>query len=213
MKTGMGILVLAATLLCFVCLPVRANLITIGLTGTVYSVGDPCNVFGGQIHINDTLTGTYTYDTSTPDSNPSNPAVGDYYHYSAPCGVSVTINGFNFRTDPNNIEFEVYIYDAQNSYADCYAFDSYHNSPLPDGTLVERINWQITDSTGTALSSDALPTTTPNLDDWDMDGGLFIFGPGHWGFAISADITSVVLIPEPATLLLLVFGVAICKRR
>jgi hypothetical protein len=46
-----------------------------------------------------------------------------------------------------------------------------------------------------------------------MDLGLTIDGPRGWDYLLVADITSVVLIPEPATLLLLAFGVTLFKRR
>ncbi len=182
------------------------QLITIGITGNVSSVYDPHNIFGGQIHSNDTITGTYTYDTSTPDSNPSNPSLGRYWHYSQPCGVSVNINSFNFRTDPDNVNFLLGI--SNDNGGDIYWFHSYSNSPLPDGTLVDSIAWQITDSTGTALSNDSLPTTAPNLTSWDMDYGLHISGPPRtaFEFEIITNITSVVLVPEPATICLFALG-------
>ncbi|MGA2916207.1 MAG: PEP-CTERM sorting domain-containing protein [Sedimentisphaerales bacterium] len=205
--------VLAAILLCCICLPVQADLITIGLTGKIIRADDPQNVFGGQIQWGDTVTGTYTYDTSTPDSEPLDPSAGVYWHYNTPCGVSVTINNFIFQTNPNNIRFKVGIGDNYPSFGDIYNFISYNNSPLPNGTSIDTIVWQITDSTGTALSSDALPTTAPNLDDWNMDYGLSITGPRGWDYLLRADITSVMLIPEPTTLLLLAFGIIVCKLR
>ena len=58
-----------------------------------------------------------------------------------------------------------------------------------------------------------MPRPQKNLI-WGMDYGLSISGPPREApFWIAAEVTSVVLIPEPATLLLLAFGVAICKRR
>lgn len=190
------------------------ELITIGLTGRVDVADDPHNYFGGQIQVDDTVTGTYTYDTSVLDSEPCDPSIGAYWYYNAPCGVSVSIGSFNFKTDPNNVQFSVGIGDNYPGFGDIYDFSSHSNLSLPNGTLVDSIIWQLTDSTGLALSSDALPTTAPNLDDWNMNyATLDIHGGQFSDYYIAVDVTSAVLIPEPATLLLLIFGIAICKRR
>ncbi len=185
------------------------QLITIGFTGNVSSVYDPHNIFGGQTH--GEATGTYTYDTSTPDSNPSNSS-GSYWHYNSPCGVSVSINGFNFQTNPDSVQFLLGI--SNDNGGDLYWFHSYSNSPLPNGTLVETIAWQLQNYSGTAISSDALPTTAPNLADWSVNYGLHISGPPRteFEFEIVANITSVVLIPEPATILLLTLGGLILRK-
>jgi hypothetical protein len=189
------------------------DLITIGLTGRVDTVDDPHSYFGGQIQIDDTVTGTYTYDTSVLDSEPCDSSIGRYWHYSPPCGVLVSVDGFNFRTNPNNVRFLLGIVNNGSGGEDIYCFSSYNNSSLPNGTLVDSIDWQIEDSTGLVLSSDALPITAPDLTNWTRNYGLDIHGGQVSEFFIAVDITSAVLIPEPATILLLVFGIAICKRR
>lgn len=186
------------------------ELITIGLTGTIIRADDPQNVFGGQIQIDDTITATYSYESSTLDSNPSDPCVGDYWHYTAPYGISVHIGDLVFETNPNNVQFIVEIVNDQSG--DSYLIRSRSNI-CSTGILVNMIDWTLADYSGTVLSSDALLTTAPNLDNWDMDLGLTIDGPRGWDYLLVADITSVVLIPEPATLLLLAFGVTLFKRR
>jgi hypothetical protein len=211
-KTGVSVLL--AILLCgFLPAVSCGQQITIAITAEVAGVTDKYGHLEGKIHVGDAVTGTYTYDSLTSDSNPSS-TVGEYYHYSPPAGISLECGGLIFRTDPTNVDFLV---SAGNNYSlgeDSYLLRSYHNLPLSNGTLVDYIEWQLDDSTGLALSSDALPLTAPNLTDWDYDWGLSITGPGCGSdyFGIVADITSVALIPEPATLLLLIFGTIICKR-
>ena len=206
MKKKLGIL--TAILLCCICLPVRADLITIGITGKISYVDDPQNVFGEQININDTITGTYTYDTSTLDSNPD-PAIGDYWNYTTPCGFSVNIGNLVFESNSNDVKLIVEI--ENNGPTDSYLVRS-RNNICSNGALVERIDWELEDYSATAITSDALPTTAPNLADW-RDYGLTITGPRGWDYGLTADITSVMLIPEPATLLILIFGTAFLKRR
>jgi hypothetical protein len=203
--------IVLAILFCFVCVPVRAELITIALTGKIYIVEDSQQIFGGQIHYDDTITGTYTYDTSTPNSEQST-SEGVYWHYSAPCGVSFTVDGFNFRTDSDNVLFSVGIGDNVSGFGDVYSFGSYNNLPLSNGVSVDMINWQLTDSSRSALSSDALPTTAPNLANWDMDYGLSIYSGGDNEFLLRADVISATVVPEPATLLLMVSGLLLLRK-
>jgi hypothetical protein len=143
---------------------VRAEWITIAISGQVYDVIDPHNLFGGQIQIGGTISGTYTYNSATPDLYPSDTTVGEYRYYSSPAGTSLNVGGFNFRTNPTNVDFRVVIQDTPP--IDRYTVISYYNLLLPDGIQVEAIDWQLYDQTGTALSSDTLPLTAPDLSKW-----------------------------------------------
>jgi hypothetical protein len=199
-----------AVLLCgFLPAVSNGDLITIGLTAEVTGVSDIYGHLEDKIHVGDTVTGTYTYDSATLDSEPD-PAVGRYEYSTPPAGICLTVGGLEFKTDPCSVGFELYVADNYLG-EDRYGVSSYSNLPLPNGTPVQSIAWYLEDSTGTALSSDALPLTEPNLADWDYNWGLHITTDRDFG--IGATITSAVLIPEPATLLLLAFGVTLFKRR
>jgi hypothetical protein len=213
MKNKIIVGIVFAVVLFFACSFVQAELITIALTGQVYMLDDAQHVFGGQIHYGDTITGTYTYDTSTPNSEQST-SEGVYWHYSAPYGVSFTVDGFNFRTDSDNVLFSVGIGDNIPTLGDIYSFDSHNNLPLSNGVSVNNIAWQLTDSSKSALSSDALPTTAPNLANWDMDYGLNVSGGSlnNNYFHLVANITSATVVPEPATLLLMVSGLLLLRK-
>ncbi len=96
---------------------------------------------------------------------------------------------------------------------DDYFVSSYLNLYLHNGVNVEDFFWHLNDSTGTALSSDDLPTTAPVLSDWD-DNRLYISGgPRETKFWFDATVTSAEIIPEPGTLLLLLLGAALLKKR
>jgi len=194
-----------STIICalaFCVSPAQAYLITIEIEAEIDFVGDPYNLLGGNIQVGDTITGSYTYESTTPDSNPL-PNGGDYWHYQSPCGVFLSVSGFEFRTDLENVEFLVEII---NNYPpdDDYLLRSYNNLPLSNGTSVDHISWWLYDPTGNALSSYVLPTTPPVLDDW-QENRLLIHGPLRGiSFGIEAHVTSA--IPEPATLLLFALG-------
>jgi len=210
MKRGIISIIICA--LSFWALPARAELVTIQITGEVDFVGDPYLYFEGKIKTGDLITGTYTYDLSTPDLYPLSLQSGVYEHFAPPCGVSLTVSCLEFQTDPTSVNFSIGIV---NDYppVDNYGFISYNNLPLSNGVTVDLIVWELEDPSGKAISSDTLPTTAPILDDWQLNR-LGIYGPPRGNsFGIVAHVTSAVLIPEPATMLLLGLGLLLLRKR
>ncbi len=200
--------VMLIAVLCAVALcpkPAQAYLITIQIEAVVDSVednGPGDGYLDGQIHVGDMITGYYTYESTTLDSSTLDYR-GIYEHYLPPCGIFLNVSGFDFETDPAHTDFVIDIIDNLPGYEkDSYLIYSNNNLPLSNGTIVEDIGLRFTDSSGQALSSTALPLTAPNLDDWLSPYTLVISG----GFSISSNVTSMVLIPEPASVLLLAFG-------
>jgi hypothetical protein len=193
--------------------PVRAEQIKIGLVGYVESIDDPCNLLENSVHQGDPITGFYIYDTSTPDSNPLT-TVGDYWHTSTPYGIYLNAGEFVFQTDPLHVDFLVEICNNQGlSEFDGYLLRSYNNLQLSNDIPVNHISWVLQDWTGRALSSTALTTDPPNLSKYLSGFGLRIEGDKYFDYTIVADVTSVYLIPEPATLILLAMGTLVLNRR
>ncbi len=190
-------------------LPVKASLITIEIEAIVDSVDDDYGYLEGKINPGDTITGFYIYESTTPDSSPDDPVVGHYYHYAPPAGISLTVGGFEFKTDPTNIDFLVGIVNDNPSGHDIYWIHSYNNLDLSNGTLVDSIYWQLNDLTGSVFSSDALPTTAPILDDWQRNH--LRLGGERGRYIVDATVTSA--IPEPMSILLLGLGGLLLRKR
>jgi hypothetical protein len=193
----------------------QAQLITIAITATVDHVEDwgaGNGYLDGKIHIGDTVTGTYTYESTTLDLNPDDPTVGNYVITAANNGITLTVGGFIFKTDPTNVQLELGVtYKSFN----CLGFYSHNNIPLSNGTSVYDISWRLFDKTGTALTSDVLPVTAPDLSEWQseyfrMDGPADTPGTGY---AVWGPITSMKLIPEPTTIILLGLGILSLRKR
>ena len=160
-------------------LPATSTIIGIKIIATVTQVTDSYNLLGGAIHVNDTITGKYIYNTEILDSNPD-PNVGVYVHISSPYGVEVNAGGFVFKTDPNNVYFIINILNDYGPYGyspiDEYLLGSLNNLPLSNGLLVTGCEFSLVDTTATALSSTDLPTKAPVLTNWNSGQGLFIEG-------------------------------------
>jgi len=191
------------------CNSLQATLITIEIAAEIAEVYDISGLLEGNVNVGDTITGSYTYDSTTPDSNPLE-TVGDYWHFSSPYGISLSVGGFVFQTDPDNVNFLVSV--GNNHLGDDnYLLRSYYNLPLSNGVWVEHISWHLVDYSATALSSTDLPTTPPVLEDWESIGGITIrYGP-KGSSMIRAHVDSAV--PEPGTVFLLGLGSLTLIRR
>ena len=197
---------MAACILCGLILSppgAQATLITIDIEAVVDSVSDEGDYLEGNIEAGDIITGFYTYDSSVTR------LPGERYQFdSAPCGVFLSAGGFDFETDPSNVYLEMGIGNDL-SWGDTYFFISFSNLPLSNGTVVDGISWSLKDPSGTALSSDALPTTAPILDQWG-DNRLRLHGE-RGQYIVDAHVTSA--IPEPATIILISIGGLLLRKQ
>jgi hypothetical protein len=205
------LLVAALVLGCAASAP--AEIVRIGLTAEITYVDPYSQWLDENFKLGDIITGSYTYDTSAPDTNPS-PNVGDYRYNSPPFGVSLNCNGFTFETDPQNVNFLLEVGDNHvYSSWDHYLIYSYSNRPLSNDIRISLISWNLDDASGTALASDALPVVPPPLDKWDHDWGVRVYFGPKGGSSISADVSSVYVIPEPSCILLFASGALSLLRR
>lgn len=189
------------------------GLVIVEFSAEVSDVVDSYGFMQGIVNIGDTITGTYTYDTSAPDSSPLL-GIGRYEYYAPPSGIFIHVAGFESRTDPENTDFVVTTEnDAYliNGTRDSFRLESNKNLPFGSDTIIDMISLYLGVHNGNALSSDALPTVAPVVADWQL---LRVYVGGYVphiairpkGFYFIGDITSAHLIPEPATMMLLGLG-------
>ncbi len=199
----------------------RGEIIQIDITAEVIDISQPYgDVLGGQVNVGDILTGSYIYDSTTPDTNPLNEEIGIYHHTTSPYGISVEVGGLIFQTDPCSVAFNIIITDNWPAGTDMYQIYSTNNLPFTDDIFIDDIYWLLSDSSGTAVSSDELPVTPPVLEDWSshilgVSASMWIEDfPGHLklvdAFHIGATVT--LAVPEPATVLLFGLGGLILTR-
>jgi hypothetical protein len=195
--------------------PVWATIITVEVTGVVDGVGTHGGLaLDGSVVIGSTMTGFYTYDTDTPDLVPQFDHRGEYQLIS----ISMTVGNYTFThnpTSPDPALFEVSTFG--------HSYTAHSLEPRFDGTLyidgLPRTYGEVNfDSFGLTLMhlvdfnndiTDELPSSFPDLSTFTSERyfGTGVDSPSvEPGFDISGELTSLNVVPEPATVLLLAFG-------
>ncbi len=177
--------------------PAMATPLTFVAEGTVDYV-DP--QLSGNFSLGDIFTVVYTFESATPDSNPS-PNRGDYSN--AITALSTTVGTYNATYAGNNIlmvfndlgsdQYFISLLESMSG-PSVNGFDlSDHQGPI----------LQLRDPTGTAFTTDALPTSPPNPADF-ISGGTFLalefvdpLDPSNLA-GVSADVSSIILVQDCA---------------
>lgn len=184
----------------------QAVLVTIEISGEVVD-GYGC-LWGDGIYDGTPFTGIYTYDSSASDS--SDLSYFGLYVFDSPYGINISLGGIEFQTSPNHIgQFEIRI--THGPYSDYYEVKSNQNTPLADDTTIDWIKWAMHGPYG-MLSSTDLPITAPVIDQW---AGLWIQGRDVYGdgYNIFGRVSQAELVPEPATIVLMMLGVLLSRQK
>jgi hypothetical protein len=151
---------------------VETNTRTFHFTGHLTQIDDQAAATGWAV--DDTFSGSYTFDLLTADTNTGDATVGDYNFSMTGDGLTVTVGTTTINTDPAAISggyfIEIVNRDPTSS-GDNYLVDT-RNMETTGSWEPLIVRWQLDDADGTALSADALPDTAPVLTDWTQGSGF-----------------------------------------
>lgn len=185
----------------------NASPITFNFGGTVGVV--PASL-SGLVSAGQTISGSYTFESTTVGDTTTVPNRGIYDGALSAFSVTIGSNTWTLATPgANNFIFV----DNQTTY-DSYQMTVKSLSGPSAGSITPYIfTLQLIDTTATAFSNTALPTTAPNLANFTFANLIFIFDDGSTSpptFAGSAtSLTPTAAVPEPGTMLLLGTGLAV----
>lgn len=184
--------------------PARATLVTWAFEGDITYVSDRDGILLGQVNIGDTFSGSYTFESTTPDSEP-HPRVGLYLQ--AMTELSGQVGGVPFSALPG-FDSSIDIRDDSSGLTDKYR-------ALSGAWIANRaveFSLQLFTDDLSQILDDSLLLDPPALGAFSPRI-LTLGGSETAGISISADLSSLALIPEPGTLAFLFLGVAVVARR
>jgi hypothetical protein len=185
------------------------SVVEVEIAGQVTGIIGQSSVLGGRVNMGDSFSGWYRYDSSALDTDLSD-YVGAYQYSSSPYGISLNIGGLEFASDQQNLNFQIKVINDDVS-GDSYELFSTNNLPALEGVAVSPIIWQLKDSDGSVLTSDAQIAPVP-VTDWDSNIFRINCRSGEGTVLIDATISNATVVPEPATIMLSGFGIFLIPR-
>jgi hypothetical protein len=186
-----------------------ARLLTVAVTAEVTGITGDSHLLQGQMEVGSTIEGTYTYDTSVPDSDDATFA-GEYRFSSPPCSIVLRAGGLVFQTDPCHVDLIVHSYNdliAEVDDWDVLRLESQRNLPCASGTSVDALSiwFEVPSyySSGSSyrpivgLLTDGLPASVPTLEDWSIREIHISAKDATSSFTITARILSAVEVHGP----------------
>lgn len=158
-------------------------MVSFGFTGKITKANNPTGELPSGIAVGEFVRGLITYDTAaafTIGENPANPAIETYYFKTNTAfSMAVTVAGHTFGTvsvAKDTSWFNLVVRDGYGGYDEFGTDNSLQNLRI-DGAAVtggpgSGFSMYLSDHTQQAITSEALPTTAPNLAAF---GGLHRF--------------------------------------
>ena len=199
---------LVLTYVIFTSSDVRAGPVTWEFTGEITSLVDVDNLFGGAVGVGTRFSGFFTFESTTPDSEPGS---GRGTYTNAITLVGGQVGGFTFGGSSGSSNSITITKFSTHPQIDAYVARAGTNLLGVEETI--NFSLFLQDFTGVAFPNDSLPLSPPDLsilNEADFRLGL----AGSERFNLNGEVMT--LVPEPATLGLVGFGVlilGICGRK
>ena len=180
--------------------PATGYPVTFEFAGEITHVWDDDGLLGGAVTVGSPFSGLYTFESTTPDSDPHEPRRGLYE--GSLLAVSGSTGGLSYL-GPQGFQNLIEVTDP---------FDSYivkTEVAFVDETL--EFFLRLGDSTGTAFSSDFLPLSPPDLSDFDATRFAIFDESEAIPLSIQGAFTS--FVPEPAAVVFVGIGLCLLSRR
>jgi len=174
--------------------------ITFEFGGVVDSVSDPHSVLHGEITPESSFSGSFTFDSTPPDSEPDDPELGLYESSSATSHVQI---GSLLITAPTGAPHTITVFDGPSD-----RLSMSNNGYEAGGFQILELGVSPLDRSATVFSSDALPTTAPEPVAFDLARFHLAAGPSAFeDFDVLGTVTY--FTPEPGALVLFVTAMAL----
>lgn len=189
-----GLFVSGLLLSALACAPAVAETVRVRVLGRVIHAIDPQGVLNGKIVQGQRLTGTYVYNTNTPNLSPS-PDRGEYRPYANEARVRFAAGGLIFESAQPTQGIYITVDPEDVSSGGTFWMSSFDNKPLSTGVALSDIMVRFHGS-GSLMQSTALPNVAPSLTNYTTKE-VRITGSG-FSFQVIAEIETAELIVADA---------------
>jgi hypothetical protein len=169
---GMNLRILFAT----ICgglwiLPAQGAVTTFNFTGVIFQVDAPLS---GTFAIGEVITGSYTFDSSAPDSVPNDPSVGIYSS-----SLAYSVSAGSFVSTGTAFQFNIFnnLLLSSGILRDQYRVALGSQGQSVNGLLYNAFSLDLftNGSNPISLTSDALPSSPPRITDFTNNQLRFYF--------------------------------------
>lgn len=198
MRSGIAIWMGAVTFLLGTGTPAaRATIVTFGFGGNITFVLDNQGRLGGGVSVGDAFSGTYSFDSTTPDAAPGDSALGTYD--DAILSVAGQAGSLLFEGPAAGLNYIQVQDNLLGAPSDVYVA----RTEVDVEQLLLDFSLGLLDPTGAAFSNDLLPLEPPPLE---LFSATFHLQSETLGINVAGQVTSLTLVPEPGTAVLLGFA-------
>jgi hypothetical protein len=173
------------------CAPAMAETVRVKVTARVTQAQDPGGVFNGKIVEGSRLSGTYVYNTNTPDYS-EEPEWARYRPFANEARMRFVAGGIVFENIAPTQGITILVDPEETFGSGAFEMVSEQNKTLASGASVSEISVRF-HGFGSVTQTKALPTAAPApLADYFIKQVLITGGNGS--FILSADVESAELI-------------------
>jgi len=190
------------------CTAARAGPVTFQFAGEITRVRDPDNLLGGAVTIGSPFSGSYTFESATPDVDPD-PRRGLYEGALLDVLGQVGALGYHGpRGERNAIE-------VRDGFAGQGLGDEFYQirSDLVVGGLELDFGLGFGGVGGDVLGGDALPIIPPDITRFESREFYIFDSSENVPIGLGGEIKSLTLVPDSGTLLLLLVGMGLLGTR
>lgn len=175
MKKQLSLVMVVMMLQWFVASGVQAESVTVTLSAVVNGIYDPAGVIGDTIPVGSEISGTYIYETTTPDQDPS-VELGFYPHAAGNGYLNLVVGPYQIQTNTTlDNAFEMYIEDEFSPGYEVYSVKSYQL--LPDnGATFYYASLDLAALDAFVLQSSELTATLPDYHNFTMLKSVHVEG-------------------------------------